>query len=81
VRKVVSGRVPLAIVAALLFPLPYLSPAFFTSGFRGVEMVWTRFADLRFAVPLSSWLVATAAIGWCLATLRPNHAAQDATTG
>jgi hypothetical protein len=81
-RRVVSGRIPLTVVGALLFPLPLFALNFLTGGGRGVSLIREELTTFRLQhVTLLSWVFAAGAIGWCLATLRPNHPAQDATTG
>ena len=72
VRRRLPGPVPLAISAAVLFPLPLVAELFLWRGSRGVAALWNLQASspAGFAARTLPWLVAAAVLGWCLGVLR-----------
>jgi hypothetical protein len=72
VRRRLHGAVPLAIVAAMLFPLPLVAELFLWRGSRGVAALWNLQASSPafFAARTLPWLVAAAVLGWSLGRLR-----------
>jgi hypothetical protein len=69
VRRFLPRRLPLAIVGAALFPLPLLAEYFLWNGNRGVAEIWHLLlgSPVMFAARSMPWVVAGAALGWCLA--------------
>jgi hypothetical protein len=83
VRRRLPGPVPLAILAAVLFPLPLVAELFLWRGSRGVAFLWNLLASspAGFAARTLPWLVAAAVLGWCLGVLRPDDRTVAGSTG
>jgi hypothetical protein len=72
VRRRLRGPLPLAMSAAVLFPLPLVAELVLWRGGRGVAALWQLQASFPagFAVRTLPWLVAAVVLGWCLGMLR-----------
>jgi hypothetical protein len=73
-RRRLHGPVPLAVLSAVLFPLPLLAELFLWRGSRGVAALWNLQASspIVFAARTLPWLVAAVVLGWRLGVLRPD---------
>jgi hypothetical protein len=72
-RRRLPRPAPLAILAAVLFPLPLVAELFLWRGSREVAALWNLLASspAGFAARTLPWLVAAGVLGWCLGVLRP----------